>query len=456
VKRILFISLAVALALSMGLIGCGGETQEPEAPESIKVGVARDLDGLLSVFECGYAGSVYRWFVDKVNDEGGVYLSDYDESVPIELVVRDFDLMTWDLADVTEALIVTDECDFIWGGPGTDCIFTQAPVCNAHSTIFIGFEGGSASMIWDHDVDNWPYVWPTLSFSTWYQMPVLRDILEAELGRAPIAYMTYIGGPGATHGIEYSNACKEAFGEENFIDGGFHDYDLFETGAAPAVVSAAQAALGDPANPNYDVCIFQSYPWNTAALTITLLGSDFNPPAIVMGPGGSQQSHAASFTAAGVEGMMSYTVAAYEQTPEIKQMYDELAGQVELDWADPSLPCDQGSYTSGLDMLDYWGHPCYVAGLQIWQEAVENAGNLDSTAVRNELAKFSETNPADTVLGDTWFTVFGNGLGGGLLAYECHPGEIGQWQGGVYETVGGNEPTAGFNYPLTDTWAWLG
>jgi hypothetical protein len=455
VKKMLFISLAVVLALSMGLIGCGGEDLPPAAPDSIKVGLARDLDGLLSVFECGYAGCVYRWFVDKVNDEGGIYLSDYKESVPIELVVRDFDLMTWDLAAVTEALIETDGCDFIFGGPGTDCIFTQAPVCNAKATIFIGLEGGSASMIWDGDIDNWPFVWPSLSFSTWYQMPVLQEILEAELGRAPIAYMTYIGGPGATHGIEYSNACIEAFGEENFIDGGFHDYDLFETGTAPAVVAAAADALGDPENPNYDICIFQSYPWNTAALTIALLASDFNPPAIMMGPGGSQQSHPASF-GPNVEGMMSYTVAAHDQTPELAQMYSDLADQVELDWANANVPCDQGSYTSGEDMLDYWGHPCYVAGLEIWKQAVENAGNLDSTAVRSELAKFSETNPADTVLGDAWFTVFGGGNGGGILAYECHPGEIGQWQSGVFETVGGNELTSTFNYPNTGNWAWLG
>jgi len=454
VKRIIFISLAVVLALSMGLIGCGGEVP-PAAPDYIKVGLARDLDGLLSVFECGYGGAVYRWFASKVNDEGGIYLSDYAESVEIELVVRDFDLMTWDLADVTEALIETDECHFIWGGPGTDCIFTQAPVCNAKSTLFIGLEGGSSSMIWDEDIDNWPYVFPSLSFSTWYQMPVLHDIIVAATGKAnPVAYMTYIGGPGATHGIEYSNACIESFGEENFIDGGFHDYDLFATGAGAAVVSAAAAALGNPASPNYDVCIFQTYPWNVAALTIALMASDFNPPAIVFGPGANGADYPVNFGPY-AEGIMSYVVATEETSTEMAQMYSDLAGQIELDWADPDLPCEQGAYTSGMDQLDYWGHPCYVAGLEIWQQAVENAGNLDSRDIRDELVKFSATNPADTVLGDCWFTIFGGGNGGGILAYECHPGEIAQWQGGVYKIVGGNEPTGDMVYPNTGNWFWL-
>ena len=464
-KRILFISLAVALALSMGLIGCGGETQEPEAPASIKIGMARDLDGDLSVFECGYAGVSTRYMVNKINSEGGIYLSDYDETVPLELIVRDFDIATWDIAAVTEALIETEEVDVIFGGPGTDSIFTQAPVCNAKATIFLGMEGGSASMIWDGDIDNWPYVWPTLGFSTWYQMPILHSIMQEVTGKEnPVVYMTYIGGAAATHGIEYSTACKEAFGDDYFIDGGYHDFNLFETGAASAVVSAAQAALGDPANPNYDLCLFQSYPWNTMALTIALLGSDFNPPAIMMGPGAMGYEYPAGFGAAAVEGVMCYGTATEETSPKLAQMFDELADQVEMDWDDPNLICEQGTYTSGHDQLDVWGNPCYVAGIEMWAQAVENAGNLDSTAVRNELVAFSEDNPADTVLGDCWFHVFGNGNGGGILDYLCHTGEIFQWQGGVAKIIGYDgvesvmpayKATGDLIYPMTDQWAWM-
>jgi hypothetical protein len=42
--------------------------------------------------------------------------------------------------------------------------------------------------------------------------------------------------------------------------------------------------------------------------------------------------------------------------------------------------------------------------------------------------------------------------GGGILAYECHPGEIGQWQNADMEIVGGGDwpatkLTADFIYP---------
>jgi hypothetical protein len=460
-NRILFISLVVVLALSVGLIGC--QEEKPLAPESIKVGLARDLNGLLSVFECGYGGSTYRWFADKVNADGGIYLSDYDANVDIELVVRDFDLMTWDLADVTEALIETDKVDFVWGGPGTDCIFTQASVCNAAGVLLITLEGGASSMIWSGDIDNWPYVWATLSFSNWYQIPVMQDILDAKVlpdgDRDPIAYTTYIGGPGSTHGIEYRDETITEFGAENVIDAGFHSYDLFDPGTAgeaAAIIAAAAAALGDPANPNYDVFCAYTYPWNVAALTLALMASTFDPPAILLGPGANGQDYAFGFGPY-ANGVCAFVVATNETSTEMADLFSGIGDQIEADWANPALPCSPGepAKTSGLQQIDYWGVPCYVAGLEMWAQAVEDAGNLDSTDVRDAIAAFSSTNPCETVLGDTWFHVFGGGFGGGILDYACHPGEIGQWQSGVYKIVGGLHPTGTFDYPYTGSWFWL-
>lgn len=437
------------LALSVGLIGCGEPV--PEVPASIKVGLARDLDGPLAVFECGYGGIVYRWFADKVNDDGGIYLSDYDTSVDIELVIRDFDVMTWDLADVTEALIDTDDVDFVWGGPGTDCIFTQAPICNAAAKVLITLEGGASSMISDGDIDSWPYVWVSLSFSDWYQIPVLHDMLVAEVG-TPTAYITEIGGMGATHGIEYRDETIAVFGAGNVTDAGFHSYDLFANpGEADAIILAAEAAYN--ATP-YDIFCAYTYPWNVAALTIALMGSNFNPPAILFGPGGNSNDRPVSFGPY-VEGTMSFIVADNYTSTAISDVYTELAAQAEADWDDSGLSCAQGDLVTGWDALDYWGQPCYVAALEIWAAAVEDAGNLDSADVRDALAAFSSGSPATTVLGNAWFTVFGGGYGGGILAYECHPGEIGQWQSGEYRTVGGNDPTTAFNYPMTGSWFWL-
>jgi len=450
VKKVLFILVAAILVLSVGLIGCGDGG--PAAPTEILVGLARDIDGgPLAVFECGYGGTVYRWFADKVNDEdGGIVLSDFGtEPVPIELVVRDFDVLTWDLAAVTEALIDTDDVDFVWGGPGTDCIFTQAPICNAAAKVLITLEGGASSMIWDEDIDTWPFVWVSLSFSNWYQIPVLHDMLEAEVGPNATACISHIGEMGATHGLEYKNETILEFGEANVIDLGAHPYQL-TSGQAAAVILAAETAYN--ATP-YDIFCAYTYPWNVAALTLALMASNFNPPAILFGPGGNANSYYFYFGPY-AQGVCSFIVADNSTSTEISDMYAELAVRAEADWDDTGLLCDPSGMTSGWETLDYWGQPCYAAALEMWKTAVENAGNLVSTDVRDELAAFEDT-PCPTVLGDCWFTTFGGGFGGGILAYECHPAEIGQWQGGQYKSVGGNDPSASFIYPNTGNWFWL-
>jgi len=451
-KKVLFISLALILALGVSLVGCTGPSGGPTAPTVIKVGLARETNEDLAVFECGYGGTVYRWFASDVNAGGGVHLSAYNVTVPIELIVRDFDLHTWDLAAVTQALINTDKVDFIWGGPGTDCIFTQAPICNAAAKVLITLEGGASSMIWDGDITHWPFVWVTLSFANWNQIPVLHNILQAKTlpGHNATAYITYIGGLGATHGIEYRNETIAVFGAGNVIDGGFHSYNLFTSpGEANAIIAAAKAALN--ATP-YDIFCAYTYPWNVAALTIALLGSGFNPPAVLFGPGGNANAY--GFTWGPVsQGVMSFIVADNHTSPAISTMYGKLAVAAQADWTNTSLPCaNTANYTSGWDTLDYWGQPCYVAGLQLWKAAVEQAGDLNSVDVRNALATLNTT----TVLGaHTWFDVFGGGLGGGILSYNCHPGEIGQWLSGEYRIVGGLSPTANFTFPMTGSWGWL-
>ena len=135
-KKVLFITLAAVLALGLGLIGCGGEEIPPTAPDSILVGLARDINEGMEIFECYHAGPLYRYFVGQVNDDGGIYLSEYDESVEIELMVRDFSVATWDVGTVVQGLI-DDGANVIWGGPSTDTIYTIAPVCNKNAVNLI-------------------------------------------------------------------------------------------------------------------------------------------------------------------------------------------------------------------------------------------------------------------------------------------------------------------------------
>jgi hypothetical protein len=507
VKKVLFISLALVLALSISLVGCGGGG--PVAPEQVLVGLVREVDHPdLAVFDWIAGGPVYRWFSAHVNEDvghaGEIHLDVYDTAeaeawVPVELDIRTFDMTNWaTLGQQTQALIYSDNVDFVWAPTSTDCIYTMAPICNAGATLLITMEGGASKMIWEHEnyLDIWPYVWVSLSFANWYQLPVLADMLNAqpEITGNATAYVTYIGGYGAEHGLEYLQEAENAFGEPNIVAEVELNPVGFDATAAQAVITNAIAALGDPSDPNYDIFCCFAYPALVEPITQAAIDLNFNPPAMVFGPGANFGYYPYVFTDAeqGIssppgdshlaDGICTFAVATPETTvavgtPTISMadLFTALAAQLDDDVASGKclIPLP------GVLLLDYWGIPCYTAALEMWKYAVEDVGELDSPAIRAVIAGYDAGDAASTCFGDTWYAVFpewavegGGTTGGGVLDYLCHTGEIGQWQINVglnmsiMEVVGypgitttGGLPnycaTGDFQFPMTDQWYWI-
>jgi hypothetical protein len=460
----------------MGLVGCGGETIPPEGPDVIMVGSPRDTDEGMHMFECYHGGPFMRYWVNRVNEEdGGIYLSKYDETVPLELVIREVSVASWDLGTVTQGLI-DDGATMIFGSFSTDTVYTLAPVCNANSVPLMSLEGGASKMIWQPEtsIAQWPYVWVNLSFANWYEIPVLKGMLDEKVtGRDPKAYVTFIGGIFAEHGLEYSQTTFDEFGTDNVLPAGGIEHGAFMTQEeANTIIQGAIDALGDPNDPNYDIFCAFTYPWNNAALFIAAQAYGFNPPAIILGPGSSQGYFNLDWGSDAIEGVMSFGTANYKTevtvgtpTMSMAELFDGIGAQIEDDYTNYSPPCADTYGEAGTELLDWWGQPIFEAGLEMWRIAVEEVGELDNTAIRNVMASFSESNPASTVFGDTWYRVFGNGFGGGILDYLCMTGQIGQWQSGIFEITGYDginddlpnyDATADFMFPMTDQWAWLG
>jgi len=474
VKKVLFITLVLVLALGVGLIGCGGETVPPTGPDKIKVGLVRDLTGPLAFYDQMSGGPVYRAFTKMVNDDGGIYMSTYAAKKEIELDIRQYDPMSpGDLGTQTTALIDQDKVHFVWGAPGTTSIYTQASICNAKGILLSTLEGGATDMTSDPDkLPSWPYVWINLSFSDWYQVPVLYQILKEQGVSTPKAYVCYIDNE---HGHEYLEVTQRIFGADNVIAKGHSFIPEATQSDMDDIVSDAKDALGDPANPNYNIFCAWTYMPYLAYLVTSFDSFDFNPPAIAMGPGATGGAMLLYYDAATMEGISGFAVANRKTvidqpvTLTLNEMYDLVAPQATGGFPPPMT-------------WDVWGTPIEWAGLEMWKAAVEEVGHLDvgySAAVRDVLAGFSESNPCTTVIGDCWYYVFGNGLGGGVLDYLAMPGQIAQWQDGYPEVVGFDgintddwavpppavggaatplpkyDVTASFIYPMTDMWGWL-
>jgi len=434
-SKILFISLAVVLALSIGLIGCesngNGDGVIPDEPTVIKVGMSRDVNGF---FEMAGFGPTYRAYFDMVNNTtGGLHLKQYDVPgtpcyVPIQVVRRDDSDNPATSADNIELLIDVDEVDFLMGGCGTSHIFSQAPVANLREYVLITAEGGATDL--KTSLPGMPYVFVTLSFSDHYQLQVLSKILAEgqendDPGVNATAYIAYIG---LQHGVEYNSIAETYFAAEGIEIVGSSSHSPATTDYS-AVITTAK---------NLDVDIFCAftYPPNVWGLTAEAITQDFNPNAFVGGPGANFGLYADPGTSGlnitEIEGVMSFAIANYDtNTPGLDDALDTIATQIEHEILPPHL----WGIGIGQGFLDWWGHPIYWAALQIWQHAVEEVGYVSQDLLKDELSSYNDASSGiPTVLGDAWYTMYGNG--GGIIAYECHPGEVGQWIGGVFEVIG--------------------
>ncbi|MCX6070226.1 MAG: amino acid ABC transporter substrate-binding protein [Chloroflexi bacterium] len=421
-----FLGVTAATGAGLALAGCKPSVPATEAPaatqaaptkaaaptaapptkDKIVVGMSRPLTGALVAIGDSAFGPISKAFVEEVNAAGGIEVAEYGKKLPIETIIYDDTSDVGTMTRLTEKLILEDKVDFLWPACGTSFIYAQAPLAEKYGYLLITAEGGASTI--REMLPSMPHVFVTLSFSDWYQLPVFAELV-AKAG-AKTAFVTYIAD---LHGIEYSGSAGIEFPKNGIDIVGLRSLPPDMTDFSE-VIRAAQAT-------NPDVFCLFGYPGQIMPTVGTCMGLGFNPKAWLGGPGVNFGFFHTAFGPA-VEGIMGFDGYSPKQSPALKELADKLyTGKPE-------------------DIQDWWGHPFYWAGLQIWKQAIEKAGSLDQEAIRNIVA----TEHFETVLGDTWFDK-------GLLAKECHMAEIGQWQNGVFEVVGPVEhATAEVVYPKPD------
>jgi branched-chain amino acid transport system substrate-binding protein len=375
----------------------------PPAKDKIVVGMSRPLSGPLAIIGDSAFKPIYETWVPMVNDEGGIYVEEYGKKLPIELIVYDDTSDPGTMARLTEKLILEDKVDFLWPACGTAFIFAQAPIANKYGYVLITAEGG-ATQIKDM-LPSLPYVFVTLSFSDWYQLPVLAELLSAK--GATTAYVAYIAD---LHGIEYSGVAGIEFPKQGI--------DIVGLKSLPPDIKDLSPVIKDADASGADIFCCFAYPDQIMPATGTSIELGYNPKAWVGGPGVNFGFYHTAFGPM-VEGIIGFTAFARGSSPKLDELADILyEGKPE-------------------DIQDWWGHPYYWSAVDIWKAAIEKAGTLDQEVIRDVIASASPEDPLDTVLGPTWFEE------NGLLAKETHPGEIGQWIDGVYEVVGPTDKATG-------------
>ena len=380
--------------------------------DKIVVGMSRPLSGWATAIGDSAFRPCYEAWVPKINAEGGIFVKEYGKKLPIELKIYDDASDVNNMVKLTEKLITEDKVDFLWPACGTSFLFAQAPIANKYGYVLVTAEGGATTM--RDSMYAMPNLFVSLSFSDWYQVPVLADMLAAK--GAKTAYLACIAD---LHGIEYAGVANTEFSRVGI--------KVLANVSVPGDLKDWSNIINDAKASGADVFFCECYPDGVLGALGTSIALGYNPKAWLGGPGANFGFFHTAFGDA-VNGVLCWASWNDKTGPAFKTLYDTLYG------GKPE------------ELNDWWGVSYYWASLEVWKAAIEKAGTLDQKKIRDVLA----TEHLTTLLGDTYFTMFGNG--GGFLAKETHPGEVGQWINGKCEVVGGgNWPatkvTADFVYP---------
>ncbi len=251
-----------------------------------------------------------------------------------------------------------------------------------------------------------PLFFQVLSYSNHYQIPALAEIMkEVGVKSASILYIDDL------HGIEYSDVAETELPKVGI--------EILSKTAIPADIKDMSTIIKQIEGENPDALLCFAYPDQNFLLHGQLMQLNYNPKMLLLGPGGNFQFYYGAFGPT-TEGVLGEGAWNAKSSPAAKEFTDKLI-----------------AYMGAPDNVDWWGHLIYRAELQFLQQAIEKAATLDNKVV----AEVMRTNHFETILGDTFFT-------NQFLDQSCYPGQIGQWQNGVFEVIDvGAKRTAPPIYP---------
>ncbi|MBN1103849.1 MAG: amino acid ABC transporter substrate-binding protein [Deltaproteobacteria bacterium] len=398
-KNRVLVGLIVFTALAVFSVSAAlAKSQAPK--DKIVIGQAIALSGPLAGGVAIAGGPIYELWVEEVNKKGGIYVKEYGKKLPVELKRYDDKSDIGTMTNLLEKLILEDKVDFVFPPWGTAWLFAAAPIANKYGYIMIGGPGGALKL----KEINLPYFFQVLNFSD-TQAPALAAIFkEAGVKSVAVAYR------GDLHGIEYGNAMVPLIKKEKI--------EVKMNKSYPPGIKDLSPVLKEAKSLGVDAFVAACYPDGGMLFTSQAmeLGINFNAFFLTVLPF-SPNLYRDNFGVNAVEGVMGGGAWNAKTSPGAKELVDKFKARFKVE-------------------PDYWGGLFYWSSLQHFQQAIEKAGTLDQKKIRDIMAK----EKFETALGSFWYDK--------NRYFVNHPGEIGQWQKGVFEVIDpGKRRTAPPLYP---------
>lgn len=382
--RFSIVLLLLAMVISLVVGGISAQ----DIPESIVIGNPIALSGPNSQGAMLSQIPTYDLWVEDVNAAGGIYVEEYDAQIPVELLRYDDTSDIGTAVQLTERLILEDEVNFILPPWGTASNFAIAPLVSQYEMPVLGCTVSSQQL--KEEAAEFPYFFTVLNQPS-TQGPGLVDLLvELEIETVAVIHHTDL------HGIEFAEIVEPLLEEAGI--------DIIIQTTYPAGTEDLSQVLREVQQADPDGLIAFSYPPETFLMTGQMLEIGYQPEFFYATVGVAFPAYRDVFGAEMVEGI--FGAGAWNPNVEIDGAAEFFDRHVEMFETEP----------------DRWASAaCYSSG-QILQQAIEAAGTLDPSAVRDAIAE----GEFDTILGTVSFEDQFN---------VTYPGEVGQWQDGEFEIV---------------------
>jgi len=365
----------------------------PPAKDEIVLGQAIALSGPYTVGAAVTQIAPNDMWIEEVNAEGGIYVEEYGKKLPLRLIRYDDTSDVGTQVKLTEKLILEDKVDFILGPWSTAMWFAIAPTVNEYKYPVIGPTVDSLQLreMWQEI----PYEFIILNQPKEKAVAMVDMALELGVETMVAGHLQDL------HGIEYAGGVVPALAAAGV--------EVLAYKSFPIGVKDLTPMLKEFKALNPDAAFFFCYPDESFLITAQSIEVGFNPKLLYCTIGIAFSPYREMFGAETVEGMMG-AGAWHPDVPYTgaKEFWERMTA-----WSGPGG-------------TDWYGNAFCYSAVQVLQQAIEGAGTLDRTKVRDYIA----TETFDTVIGPVKF-----------VQQFCiqSPGEVGQWQNGEFHIVAAKE-----------------
>ena len=398
--------------------------QKDMKKDVITIRAVRPITGDEAIFDQTAFGPHYRMWQDEINKDGGLYVKSLDRKVPVEIKVYDDASEMNQTTRLFEQMVSSEKPDLILGPQGTARLFACAPLAQRYGYLLLAAEGGALELAQQFNTMREDYgsvnTFSILSYSE-TQVPALVKLFDKEGVKS--VYCAYIND---LHGLEYWAATEAALKQVGIEIKGSEPVDPSDI-PADAIINNAKAS-------GAEAFLSYTYPQQSIPIAVAAIQLDYNPNVYLVGPGGGYDFFGlfafGDPSNLALEGLMAWG-AWNDKSSASAKAYSEHFREYWINEGSFWRNADGSFNPDGLVFQDWWGHICYNSVMQILQQAVENAGELNENGMINNetLVKYVETATFDTVMNAK--LSFTNNV----LTDEMYLGNISQWQNGICEVI---------------------